>query len=189
LLTITITNPNAGTAVTGVAFTDSLPAGVGAPNAAGAVCGGTVTVSSNVISLSGGSLAGGANCGIPIPVTGARAQVAAWTNTTSTVTSNETPASATSASATITVNKAATTTAIVTDSPDPSVVGQSYTVTYSVAAAAPGAGTPTTGTVTVSDGAANCTGTLPATNCALTSTTAGSKSLTATYNGSANFNG
>src|SRR5207244_2280746 len=87
------------------------------------------------------------------------------------------------------VNAAATTTAIVTDSPDPSVVGQSYTVTYSVAAAAPGAGTPTTGTVTVSDGAANCTGTLPATNCALTSTTAGSKSLTATYNGSANFNG
>src|SRR6185503_19244191 len=44
------------------------------------------------------------------------------------------------------------------------------------------------GTVTVSDGTSNCTATLPATSCQLTSTTVGAKSLSATYNGDTNFN-
>src|SRR5439155_1463270 len=82
--------------------------------------------------------------------------------------------------------KGATSVAIVSDLPDPSVVGQAYTVTYSVAVTPPAAGTPG-GTVTVSDGTASCIGTLPATSCQLASTTAGAKSLTATYNGDANF--
>jgi len=51
---------------------------------------------------------------------------------------------------------------------------------------APGAGTPG-GTVTVGNGITTCTGTLPATTCQLTSLSAGPKTLTATYNGDANF--
>lgn len=70
----------------------------------------------------------------------------------------------------------------------PSVTGQSIVVTYSVFAAAPGGGTPT-GNVTVTDGTSSCTGTVAAGQCNLTITTAGTKTLTATYAGDANYNG
>jgi uncharacterized repeat protein (TIGR01451 family) len=186
LLTIAIANSNAGTALAGIAFSDSLPAGVTTPNASGSGCGGTVTVTANVISLAGGTLAAAGNCSIPVTVTGAQAQIAPWTNTISSVTSTPGGTNSTPATATITVNKAGTTTAIVSDLPDPSVVGQLYTVTYSVSVSAPGAGTPT-GTVTVSDGTSNCIGTLPATNCPLSSLAAGAKTLTATYSGDTKF--
>ncbi|MFT3743531.1 MAG: Ig-like domain repeat protein [Pyrinomonadaceae bacterium] len=86
------------------------------------------------------------------------------------------------------VNKADTTTTITADTPDPSVIGQNYAVTASVIAAAPGSGTPT-GTITVTDGTNNCTITLPATSCNLPSTSTGAKTLSATYNSDANFNG
>ena len=87
------------------------------------------------------------------------------------------------------VNKADTTTTITADDPDPSVVDQAVTVNYSVAAKAPGSGTPT-GNVTVGDGDGNsCTGTVAAGSCSLTPTSAGAKTLTATYAGDANFNG
>src|SRR5258705_4751504 len=43
--------------------------------------------------------------------------------------------------------------------------------------------------VTVSDGTVNCVGTVAAGSCALTPTTAGAKTLTATYGGDATFNG
>src|SRR5207237_1258076 len=46
-----------------------------------------------------------------------------------------------------------------------------------------------TGNVTVSDGAATCVGTVAAGTCSLTPTTAGAKTLTATYAGDANFAG
>jgi hypothetical protein len=85
------------------------------------------------------------------------------------------------------VNKANTTTTINADTPDPSVFGQNYAVTASVAANSPGGGTPT-GTITVTDGTNNCTITLPATSCDLPSTSVGPKTLTATYNGDANYN-
>ncbi len=89
---------------------------------------------------------------------------------------------------TLAVNKANTTTTITSDNPDPSVVGQSATVAYSVAVVAPGSGTPT-GNITVSDGTVSCTGTVAAGQCTLTFTSAGAKTLTATYAGDANFNG
>ena len=87
-----------------------------------------------------------------------------------------------------TVNTAGTTTSISSDGPDPSVVAQAVTVTYGVAVNSPGAGAPT-GNVTVSDGTDSCTGTVAAGQCSISFTSAGSKSLTATYSGDANFNG
>ncbi len=88
----------------------------------------------------------------------------------------------------ITVDKADTTTTITSDSPDPSVVGQTYTVTWTVTVDAPGAGTPT-GTMTVDDGDGNdCSAPVGAGTCDLASTSAGAKTLTATYGGDTNFN-
>ena len=83
---------------------------------------------------------------------------------------------------------ASTTTAIMSDSPDPSVVGQSFAVNYAVAVTAPASGTPT-GTVTVSDGTNSCQASVAAGSCMLTSLAAGPKSVTATYAGDANFGG
>lgn len=91
----------------------------------------------------------------------------------------------------ITVNKANTSPVINTANIAPnaaSVTGQTIVVTYSVPAAAPGGGTPT-GNVTVTDGTSNCVGTVAAGQCNLTITTAGTKTLTATYAGDANYNG
>jgi Bacterial Ig-like domain (group 3) len=84
------------------------------------------------------------------------------------------------------VNKASTTALITADTPDPSVVGQAVPVHYNVSVAAPGSGTPT-GNVQVTDGVNNCTGTAAAGQCNLTLTTAGARSLTATYQGDPNF--
>lgn len=88
-----------------------------------------------------------------------------------------------------TVNKADTTTTVGTITPEPSLVGQSYSVAYTVAATSPGSGTPT-GNVTVDDGNGNqCTGTVAAGSCSLTSTSIGTKTITATYAGDTDFNG
>jgi hypothetical protein len=86
------------------------------------------------------------------------------------------------------VDKANTTTTITSDLSSPTVVGEAYTVAFSVSVNSPGSGTPT-GNVTVSDGTASCTATVAAGQCNLTSTTAGSKTVTATYAGDDNFNG
>ena len=96
----------------------------------------------------------------------------------------------TATSAAFSVVAASSTTTIMGISPGSTVVGQSYTVSFAVAAAPPASGTPT-GTVTVSDGTgtAPCTGSAPNGNCSLTSTTAGTKSIVATYAGDANFAG
>jgi hypothetical protein len=85
---------------------------------------------------------------------------------------------------------ASSTTTITNISPNSTVVGQPYSVSFSVAAAPPASGTPT-GTVTVSDGTgtAPCTGSAPNGSCSLTSTTAGTKSVVATYAGDGNFAG
>ena len=74
-----------------------------------------------------------------------------------------------------------TTTTITSDSPDPSVVGQPYTVTVTVAPAS-GGGTPT-GTVYIGDGIEDCSAFLSSGtgSCSLTSTSAGTKALTASY--------
>ncbi|HMH52433.1 MAG TPA: hypothetical protein VK548_19495 [Candidatus Acidoferrum sp.] len=86
-LTFTLTNPNAGTGLTGVGFTDTLPAGLSVANGSSAACaGGTLTTSGgNTITLSGGTIAAGGSCVFPVTVTGTAA--GAKTNTTGAVTS------------------------------------------------------------------------------------------------------
>ncbi len=66
------------------------------------------------------------------------------------------------------------------------MVGQTVTVTYSVS---PQFGGTPTGNVTVSDGTNSCMGTVAAGQCNLALTTAGARTLTATYVGDTNFNG
>jgi hypothetical protein len=105
-------------------------------------------------------------------------------NTTFTPTDTTNYASNT-ASVGLMVDKITPTTTITSDNPDPSVVGEAVAVNYSVTS---GGGTPT-GTVTVSDGTGQCTGTVTVGTCNLTFTSAGSKTLTATYGGDSNFNG
>jgi hypothetical protein len=170
--TITSDTPdpsNVGQAVT-VNFTVApVSPGAGTPT-------GNVTVSDGVDSCTGTVAAG--TCNITLTTQGARTLTATYAG-------DSNFNGSTSAGEPHTVNKYATTTIITLGSPDPSVVGQSVTVQYSVTS---GSGTPT-GNVTVSDGTVSCTGTVAAGQCSLTFTSAGAKSLTATYAGDSNFNG
>jgi uncharacterized repeat protein (TIGR01451 family) len=89
-LTLTVTNPAANAvAETGVAFTDTLPAGivVGTPNGLTNTCGGTATAvaGSGSITLTGGTIATGSNCAVHVNVTGTAS--GNFTNTTGSVTS------------------------------------------------------------------------------------------------------
>jgi hypothetical protein len=107
-LSFTITNPNA-VALTGLSFSDSLPAGlvVATPNGLAGSCGaGTATAvaGSSTVSLSGGTLAGSAGCSFSVEVTGTT--VGVKQNTTGNVSSNETGPGATSNTASIGVGLA-----------------------------------------------------------------------------------
>ncbi len=84
-----------------------------------------------------------------------------------------------------TVTAAVTATAITGHAPEPSVIGQGITVDVSVSS---GGGTPL-GNVTVSDGVDSCNIGLSggSGSCVLTPTTAGLKTLSADYGGSASF--
>jgi hypothetical protein len=140
-----------------------------------------VTVSDGTGATCAAAIAVG-SCALTSPTAGAKTLTATYAG-------DANFAGSASAGAAHTVTAAATTTTIGTDLPDPSVVGQAYAVTWTVAVTAPGTGTPT-GTVTVSDGTgASCADTVAAGTCSLASTTAGAKSLTATYVGDANFSG
>jgi hypothetical protein len=104
-LSFTITNSNAATAFTGVAFTDTLPAGVvvSTPNALTGTCGAgtiTATAGSGSISLAGGTIAAASNCTFSVSVTASTSGTK--NNTTGTVSSTEGGTGGT-ASATLTV--------------------------------------------------------------------------------------
>ncbi len=104
-LTFTLYN-NAGVAGTGVAFTDTLPAGlvIATPNGLDGNCLGTITANSGTttISLSGGSIPGaGLSCEIFLNIIGTTA--GQYTNTTSAITStNEGTGAAGTANLTVT---------------------------------------------------------------------------------------
>jgi uncharacterized repeat protein (TIGR01451 family) len=95
-----IVNPTGNTALTGLAFTDTLPGDLlVAPGTVFDTCGGTLTAvpGTNSVSYSGGSIAAGlATCNVIIHVTPVAPVSAAttFTNTTSTLTSNEAPTAA-----------------------------------------------------------------------------------------------
>src|SRR5450631_346852 len=104
-LTFSLSNSNTGTTLTGVGFTDSLPAGlvVSTPSGLTGSCGGgTITgaAGSGSVSLSGASLGASASCSFSVSVTGTTAGVK--NNTTSVVASNE-GGNGSTASASITV--------------------------------------------------------------------------------------
>ncbi len=141
---------------------------------------GTVTVSDGVNSCNASVGAGG--CTLALTTVGAR-------TLTATYATDGNFAGSISAGAPQTVNQAATTTTIVSHLPEPSDTLTAVTVTWSVAATAPGAGTPT-GLVTVTtDGAESCSAAVAAGSCALTLTTPGARTLTATYGGDTRFLG
>ncbi|WP_386065829.1 fibronectin type III domain-containing protein [Tahibacter sp. UC22_41] len=85
----------------------------------------------------------------------------------------------------------ATSAAITSHTPNPSQPGQAYTVTATVTRA--GGSADITGTVTIGDGSVICNATLAGSgnsasgSCALTSSTAGTKQLTANYGGSGTY--
>jgi hypothetical protein len=137
---------------------------------------GTVTVSDGANTCSNSVAAG--SCTITYTSAGGY-------NLTATYSGDANFNSSTSAAQSHSVNPAATTTTITSDTPDPSLVGESFTVNFSVTSAG---GTPT-GSVTVSDGVDSCSGTLSggAGSCALALSTQGARTLTATYSGDANF--
>jgi hypothetical protein len=103
-LTFVATNPNPATGLSGVGFTDTLPAGlvVATPNGLSSTCGGSTTAiaGSGTVTLSGGSIAASGSCTIVVNVTATT--VGSFVNTTSTVSSTEGDAGA-AASATIDV--------------------------------------------------------------------------------------
>ncbi|MGH9744003.1 MAG: beta strand repeat-containing protein, partial [Candidatus Acidiferrum sp.] len=76
-LTLTVTNPNSSTTLTGLAFSDSLPSGlnVATPSGLSTTCTGTATAVAGSVSLSGGSLATSASCTVTVNVTGTTAGV------------------------------------------------------------------------------------------------------------------
>ncbi|MBK7801800.1 MAG: VCBS repeat-containing protein [Chloracidobacterium sp.] len=84
-LTITVTNPHSSEALTGVGFTDTMPAGLTVSDQTSSQCGGTLNVASNVLTLTGASIAGGGSCVIGVTVTGETTGVK--NNVTSRVTS------------------------------------------------------------------------------------------------------
>lgn len=68
-LRLTLTNPNSSS-LSGLAFTDPLPAGMTATVGTQTACGGTLTRTANNLSFSGGTLAANASCNIDVTVTG-----------------------------------------------------------------------------------------------------------------------
>ncbi|HVE66631.1 MAG TPA: hypothetical protein VNC59_08620, partial [Thermoanaerobaculia bacterium] len=69
-LTFTVTNPNPTVAASGIAFIDSLPSGLTAPNGTTPACGGGLVITGgNTLTLTGGALAAGTSCSIPVTVT------------------------------------------------------------------------------------------------------------------------
>ena len=106
-LSFTITNPIANvTSLTGVAFSDSFPAGllISTPNGLTGSCGGgtfIATAGTGSLSLAGATIASSGSCTFGVNVVGITA--GAQANTTGAVSSNQSGAGATSNTATVTV--------------------------------------------------------------------------------------
>jgi len=155
----------------GIAVTFTVTSNSGTPS-------GDVTVSDATDSCTGTVAAG--TCTLTPTTAGAKTLIATYAGNTnfSTSASPGTPH---------TVNPAGTATSIAGHSPDPSVTGESVTFTFAVAVNPPGSGTPT-GTVTVSDGTQSCEASVAAGSCSIAFSSAGVRTVTASYAGDASFN-
>jgi CSLREA domain-containing protein len=107
MMTLSVTNPNFGQTLTGIAFSDTLPTGLSFNGDFSApLCGGTISVVGATISLTGGVEGPtSGDCNISLPVNANGAATGLLTNTTSAVTSTN-GGTGNSASAQITVNPA-----------------------------------------------------------------------------------
>jgi hypothetical protein len=108
-VSFSLSNPNSGTTLTGVGFTDTLPAGlvVATPNGVSGSCGGgTIMAGSGSIGLTGATLAAGATCMFTVDIQGVSTGL--WTNTTGAVSSTQTGSGGT-ASASLNVSNTGTT--------------------------------------------------------------------------------
>jgi YVTN family beta-propeller protein len=176
--TTSISSESPDPSVVGQAVTIKYAVSVNSPGAGSPT--GNVTVSDGTLSCTGTVAAG--QCSISFTSPGSKSLTASYGGDSN---FNASPAS--SPATGHTVNKADTTTSISSESPDPSFVGQAVTIKYGVSVNSPGAAT-LSGNVTVSDGTDSCTGTVGAGQCSILFTSAGSKSLTASYGGNTNLN-
>lgn len=184
---------SAGTTTGPITVTDNLPANLGLSFGFGA--GWSCTGTTNVTCTHAGPLAAGASLPtLQLNVTvgfGTPAGTNSITNTASVSTPGETNTANNTATDPTTVLKRASQIALGSVTPNPAT--NCHPLTVSFTASNPGlGGPPTSGTVTVTDGVNSCTGTLnnsPSGSCALTLTTLGTRSLTATYAGNADFEG
>ncbi|MBA3495820.1 MAG: Ig-like domain repeat protein, partial [Gemmatimonadales bacterium] len=184
--TVAITGDNPDPSVPGQNVTVAYDVNISAPGAGGLT--GTVTVGvvgDGAVSCTGSISAGlgtGA-CTLSFPSAGTQDLVATYSGDANFVGSA-------SPAVQHVVNQANTTIAIQPESPATSVVGEAVTVQWNLTS--PGS-VPLTGTVTltVGGGAETCSSpaALGSGSCALTFTSSGSRPITATYSGDANYNG
>jgi uncharacterized repeat protein (TIGR01451 family) len=143
-LTFSVVNPNPGTALTGVAFTDSFPAGLqvaATPNATTTNCGSPTfapAAGNTSVSFSGGTIAPNGTCTVTVDVTATAGGLKA--NTTGNVTSTN---GGTGNTGTDTLTVASPPSIVKAFSPNPIAVGGVSTLTFTIAN--PNAGTSLTG--------------------------------------------
>lgn len=173
--TITGDTPDPSTLTQPVTVAFTVTAAAGTPA-------GTVTVSDGEVSCSAVLSSGAGQCQLTPITAGTRTLTASYPGSDT--------FAASSGTASHQVTLIPTTTAITAESPDPSFPTQPVLVQFSVSSAVSVLSTPS-GTVTVSDGSVSCSGALSAGagQCTLTPTTAGNKTLTATYAGQSPFGG
>jgi len=146
-LTITVTN-NSLIALTGVSFSDTLPAGLSFAAAVSAnTCGGAATVNAGLdtLTLTGGAIAAGGSCTVMVTVNGD--VIGNYSNTTSVVTSNEVIGTSTGSDTlevtTVSIT-APKTDVLLVDNDGDGVADPGDTIRYTITAAN-GGGVPATG--------------------------------------------
>ena len=152
---------------------------------------GTNFVSGAVVQWNGADLTTSVLSSTQVTATVPAAKIAAAGAATVTVSNPAPGGGAATPTLNFTIHPANTAVQINTLTPASSVVGQPVTVNFGVTALSPGGGTPGgTVTLTVSGGSETCFGALSggAGSCALTLTQAGTRTLSALYGGSADYN-